>query len=98
MKVRLSRRTVVPARCDAHMEVTSAASGLYQILYHSKSSAPAVTLARGIAEILSNIPFRVRVISPTHRDHTNSKEMMIGLAALASARFFSLDARGGQVT
>jgi hypothetical protein len=94
MKVRLSRRTVIPARCEAHVEVTSAASGLYQILHHTKPSAPAVTLASGIAEIRANIPFRVRVINPTRRAHTLSKGMMVGIAAAAPVRVLSLESQG----
>jgi hypothetical protein len=68
MKVRLSRRTVITARCEAHVKVTSAANGLYKILYHTKPSASAVSLASGIAEILANVPFRfelsIRHIGP----------------------------------
>jgi hypothetical protein len=45
MKARRSRRTEMPARCEAHVEVTSAANGLYQILHPTKPSAPAVSLA-----------------------------------------------------
>jgi hypothetical protein len=66
-KVRLSRKTVIPPRCEAHVEVTSAASGLYQIFHHTKPSAPAITLASGITEIRSNVHFRVTAINPTHR-------------------------------
>jgi hypothetical protein len=73
------------------VEVTSAASDLYQILHHTKPSAPAVTLASGIAEIRASIPFRVRVINPTRRVHTLSKGMVIGMAAPASVRVLSLD-------
>jgi hypothetical protein len=91
MKVCMSRRTVIPARCEAHVEVTSAASGLYQILHQTKPSAPAVTLASVIAEMRANIPFRVRVINPTRRAHTLSKCMVIGMAAPAPVRVFSLD-------
>jgi hypothetical protein len=94
MKIRLSRRTVIPARCEAHVEVRSAASGLYQILHHTKPSAPAVTLASGIAEIRANIPFRVRVINPTRRAHTLSKGMVIGMAAPAPVRVLSLESHG----
>jgi hypothetical protein len=94
MKVRLSHRTVIPARCEAHVEVTSAASGLYQILHHTKPSAPAVILASGIAEIRANIPFRVRVINPTRRAHTLSKGMVIGMAAPAPVRLLSLESQG----
>jgi hypothetical protein len=59
MKVRLSRRTVIAARCEAHVEVMFAANGLYQILHHTK---PAVSLASGIAEIRANVPFRFELL------------------------------------
>jgi hypothetical protein len=78
------------------VEVTSAVSGLYQIFHHTKPSAPATTLASVIAEIRPNVPFRVRVIKPTNRAHSVSKGMVIGIAAPAPARVFSLDAPGIQ--
>jgi hypothetical protein len=95
-KVRLSRKTVIPPQCEAHVEVTFAASGLYQIFHHTKPSAPAITLASGIAEIRPNVPFRVRVINPTNRAHYLSKGMVIGIAAPAPARVFYLDAHGAK--
>jgi hypothetical protein len=68
-KARLSRKTVITPRCEAHVEVTSAASGLYQIFHHTKPSAPAITLASGIAEIRPNVPsgleLSIRRIGPT---------------------------------
>jgi hypothetical protein len=79
------------------VEVTSAASGLYHIFHHTKPSAPARTLASGIAEIRPNVPFRVRVINPTNRAHYLSKGMVIGIAAPAPARVFSLDAHGAKL-
>jgi hypothetical protein len=78
------------------VEVTSAASGLYQKFFHTMPSAPAITLASGIAEIRPNVPFRVRVINPTNRAHSLSKGMVIGIAAPAPARVFSLDAHGAK--
>jgi hypothetical protein len=95
-KVRLSRKMVITPRCEAHVEVTSAASGLYQIFHHTKPSAPAITLAREIAEIQPNVPFRVRVINPTNRVHSLSKGMVIGIAAPAPARGFSLDSHAAK--
>jgi hypothetical protein len=98
-KVRLSRNTVIspavrpiwrslPPRAarTRSLQIFSASSGLCQIVYHTKPSAPAITLASGIAEIRSNVSFRVRVINPTHRAHSLSKGMVIGLAAHAPAR------------
>jgi hypothetical protein len=87
---------IPPPRCEAHVEVTSAASGLYQIFHHTKPSAPAITLASGNAEIRSNVPFRVRVINPTNRAHSLSKGMVFGMAAPAPARLFSLDAHAAK--
>jgi hypothetical protein len=96
-KVRQSRKTVIPPRCEAHVEVTSAASGLYQIFHHTMPSAPAITLASGIAAIRPNVPFRVRVINPTNRTHSLSKGMVIGIAAPAPSRVFSLDAHAAKL-
>jgi hypothetical protein len=79
------------------VEVTYAASGTYQILHHTKPSAPAVTLASGIAEIRYNVPFRVIVINPTNWAHSLSKGMVIGIAAPSPARVFSLDAHAAKV-
>jgi hypothetical protein len=76
------------------VEVTFAASGLYQIFHHTMPSAPAITLVSGIAKIRPNVSFRVRVINPTNRAHPLSKGMVIGIAAPAPARVFSLDAHG----
>jgi hypothetical protein len=87
-KVRLSRKTVIPPQREAHVEVTSAASGLYQIFHHNKPSAPAITLASGISEIRSNVPFRVIVINPTNRAHFLSKGMVFSIAAPTPARVF----------
>jgi hypothetical protein len=78
------------------VEVASAASSLYQIFHHTKPSAPAITLASGIAEIRPNVPFRVRVINPTNRAHSLSKGMLIGIVAPAPARVFSLDAQAAE--
>jgi hypothetical protein len=78
------------------VEVTSAASGLYQIFHHTKPSAPAITLASGIAEIRSDVPLRVRVINPTHRAHSLPNGIVIGIAAPAPARVFSLEAHGAK--
>jgi hypothetical protein len=94
MKVRLSRCTVITARCEAHVEVTSAANGLYKILlHHTKPSTRAVSLASGIAEIRANVPFRVRVVNPTRRAHTLSKGLAIGLVVPVPARVISLDSQ-----
>jgi hypothetical protein len=93
MKVRLSRRTVITARCEAHVEVTSGANGLYKILHHTKPSTRAVSLASGIAEIQANVPFRVRVVNPTRRAHTLSKGLVIGLVVPVPARVISLDSQ-----
>jgi hypothetical protein len=78
------------------VEVTTAASGLYQIFHHTKPSAPAISLASGIAEIWSNVPFRVRVINPTHRAHSLSNGTVIGVAAPAPSRPFYLDGHGAK--
>jgi hypothetical protein len=80
-KVRLARRVVVPARCEAHVEKTTAVEGLCVLTHHSKLSAGPVTLASGVAEICPHIPFRVRVINPLERPYTLPKGMLIGIAS-----------------
>jgi hypothetical protein len=94
VKVRLSCLTVVPARFDAIVEVPPAANGLYQILHHTKASAPAVSQASVIAEIQANVPFRDFVINPTCRAHTICKGMVICLGVSAPTRVLSLESRG----
>jgi hypothetical protein len=78
-KVRLAHRTSIPARCEAHVEVTTAVEGLCLLKPHSKSHS--ITLASGVAEVRSNVPFRVRVINPSNRSYSLPKGMIIGLAS-----------------
>lgn len=91
-KIRIARRTVIPPRTEAHIEVTSACHGLFLVVPHSKPSAPTVTLARGIAEIRAQVPFRVRIINPTTRVQVLPKGMVIGLADPHPSRVFTVDA------
>jgi hypothetical protein len=67
-KVRLARKTVIPARCEMHVDVTSADSGLHLVVHHSTSSKTPIALASGVSDIRAHIPFRVRVINPSNRD------------------------------
>jgi hypothetical protein len=80
-KVRLARRVVVPARCEAHVEETTAVEGLCVLTHHSNLSAGSVLLASGVAEICPLIPFRVRVMNPSERPYTLPKGMLIGMAS-----------------
>ena len=61
------------------------------VVHHSKPSAPTVTLARGIAEIRAQVPFRVRIINPTTRVQVLPKGMVIGLADPHPSRVFTVD-------
>jgi hypothetical protein len=61
--VRLARKTVVPARSDMHVEVTSADNGLHLVVHHSTSSKDPIALASGVVDIRAHIPFRVRVLT-----------------------------------
>jgi hypothetical protein len=61
-KVRLARKTVVPARSEMHVEVTSADSGLHLVVHYPTSSKAPIALASGLADIRANILFRVRII------------------------------------
>ena len=90
-KIRIARRTVVPPRTEAHIEVTSACHGLFMVVHNAKPSAPRVTLARGIAEIRAQVPFRVRIINPTTRVQVLPKGMVIGLADPHPSRVFTVD-------
>jgi hypothetical protein len=77
-KVRLARKTVVPARSEMHVEVTSADSGLHLVVHHSTSSNTPIALASGVADIRAKIPFRVRVIKSSYRDYTLQTGMIWG--------------------
>lgn len=77
-KVRLARKTVIPARCEMHVEVTSADNGLHLVVHHSTSSKTPIALASGVVDIRAQIPFRVRVINPSNRDYTLQKGMIMG--------------------
>jgi hypothetical protein len=77
-KVRLSRRVVIPPRCEMHVDVITATGGLCLLVHHSKPSAGPDTLASGVAETRAHVPFRVRVINPSKRSQTLQNGMMIG--------------------
>jgi hypothetical protein len=94
-KIRIARRTVIPPRTEAHLEVTSACHGLFLVVNHSKPSAPTVTLARGIAEIRAQVPFQVRIFNPTTRVQVLPKGMVIGLADPHPSRVFKVDTDAG---
>jgi hypothetical protein len=90
-KVRLARRIIVPPRCEAHVEVTTAVEGLCLLLQHSRPSTGPVTLASGVAEIRSHVPFRVRVINPSMRSQILPKRMVIGLASRQPEQIILID-------
>jgi hypothetical protein len=77
-KVRLARKTVVPARSEMHVEVTSADNGLHLVVHHSNSSETPISLASGVADIRAHIPFWVRVINPSNRENILQKGMIMG--------------------
>jgi RNase H-like domain found in reverse transcriptase/Reverse transcriptase (RNA-dependent DNA polymerase)/Integrase zinc binding domain/Chromo (CHRromatin Organisation MOdifier) domain/Integrase core domain len=90
-KVRLSRRFVIPPRCEAHVEVTTAVEGLCLLVQHSRTSTGPITLASGVAEIRSHVPFRVRVINPSMRSQILPKGMVIGLASRQPEQIILID-------
>jgi hypothetical protein len=90
-KVRLARRTIVPPRCEAHVEVTTAVEGLCLLLQDFRPSTGPVTLASGVAEIRSHVPFRVRVINPSMRSQILPKGMVIGLASRQPEQIILID-------
>jgi hypothetical protein len=58
LKFRLARKTMIPARSEMHVEVTSVDSGLHLVVHHSTSSKTPIALASGVADIRAHIPFR----------------------------------------
>jgi hypothetical protein len=66
-------------RCEAHVMVESAGSGLCFLQNSAKTYATnAVSLANGVADIRPHVPFKVRVIKLFDLPHTLQKGMVLG--------------------
>jgi hypothetical protein len=88
-KVRIAQRTVIPARCEAHVDVTTAVSGLCVLIHSSRTQV--VSLASGVADVRSNVPFRVRILNPSDRSITLPKGMVIGSASTRPQRIITVN-------
>ena len=88
-KVRIAQRTVIPARCEVHVAVTTAIAGLCLLTHSSRSQV--VSLASGVADVRSNVPFRVRLLNPSDRSITLSKGMVVGSASRRPQRIITVD-------
>jgi hypothetical protein len=83
-KVRIAQRIVIPARSEAHVDVTTAVAGQCVLTHSSRSQV--VSLSSGVADARSNVPFRVRILNPSDRSVTLSKGMVIGSASTRPQR------------
>jgi hypothetical protein len=78
-KLRLAKKVVLPPRCEAHVMVESAGSGLCFLQNSAKTYATnGVSPANGVANIRSHVPFKVRVKNTFDRPHTLQKGMVLG--------------------
>ena len=91
-KVRLARTVAIAPRTEAHVQVVCAVSGLCLLIGDTKLRKSPVSLASGVAEVRPHVPFRVRVINPTHQTSTLPKGMVIGHAEFQPEQILSLDA------
>jgi hypothetical protein len=73
-KVRLARKTVVPARCVMHVDVTSAESELHLVVNQYNSSKTPISLASGVADIYTQISFRFELLNRQIGNTTCNKE------------------------
>jgi hypothetical protein len=73
-KMRLAKNVMLPPRCEAHVMVESAGSGLCFLQNSAKTyAANGVSLANGVADIRPHVPFKVRVINTSDRQNTLQK-------------------------
>jgi hypothetical protein len=79
-KVRVARLFKVPPRSEAHIMVSCALSGLCLISGIDARRMNPVSLARGVAEICPQVPFRVRVINTQDREVCLPRNMVVGHA------------------
>jgi hypothetical protein len=78
-KLRLAKKLMLPPRCEAHVMVESAGSGLCFLQNSAKTYATnCVSLANGVADIRPHVPFKVRVMHIFDRPHTLQKCMVLG--------------------
>ena len=90
-KVRVARLATIPPRSEAHIMVSCALAGLHLITSVDSRRLNPISLARGVAEIRPNVPFRVRVINPTARDVCLPRNMVVGHAEVPPERILTID-------
>ena len=71
--------------------VSCALAGLHLIATVDSRRLNPISLARGVAEIRPNVPFRVRVINPTARDVCLPRNMVVGHAEVPPERILTID-------
>jgi hypothetical protein len=66
-------------RCEAHVIVESAESGLCFLQNSAKTYATnGVSLVSGVADIRPHVPFKFRVINTSERQHYLQQGMLLG--------------------
>jgi hypothetical protein len=79
-KIRIARFAKIPPRSESLVEVKCDAPGLRFLQCSLRPSSIGVYMANGLAEIMSNRPFRVRVVNASSMDRSLPKGMVLGHA------------------
>jgi hypothetical protein len=74
----IARFEKIPARSESLVEVQCDAPGLRFLQYSLMHSSTGVYMANGLAEILSNRPFRVHVVNASSLESPLPKGMVLG--------------------
>jgi transposase InsO family protein len=90
-KVRVAKMAVIPPRSEANIYVTCALAGLCLITGPDSRRMSPISLARGVAEVHPQTPFRVRVINPSTRKVCIPRNMVIGYAEAQPEQILTLD-------
>jgi hypothetical protein len=75
--VRVARFGTIPARSEGFVDVQCEAPGLRSLQASLRGSSLGVYMANGLAEILPNLPFRVRVVNSSENDRKLPKRMVL---------------------
>ena len=89
-KIRIARFAKIPARSESLVEVQCDAPGLRFLQGSLRHSSMGVYMANGLAEILPNRIFRVRVVNASLTDRLLPKGMILGYAMLHPTGIVSL--------
>jgi transposase InsO family protein len=79
-KVRVAKFVVLPPRSECQITVQCAAPGLRFLQARLRKEAGGIHMANGVADILPNRPFVVRVINASTREQRLPKGMVLGNA------------------